>query len=105
MPFPAAGKGNDPKWGEFVGNTAPWNRYPWGFVTPCKKFSSVPVEDCTNQRSTCTALKGKRWDRGFVMCSISHVCHMILPLILELGRFNSCVPDRVQEEFDQQTSN
>ena len=112
----AAGKGNDPRnqqglpndvpeWGAYVGDMAPWNRYPWGTVTPCKRFSTVPVEDCTTRRSTCTALKGRRWKMGFVVCIVSHVCHMIPPLILTLGRFNSCVPDGVQDKFDQQASN
>ena len=60
----AAGKGNDPKWGEFVGDTAPWNRFPWGFVTPCKKYFICPSGRLYHSEEQMHSFQGPKMENG-----------------------------------------
>ena len=72
----AAGKGNDPKWGEFVGDTAPWNRFPWGFVTPCKKYYICPSGRLYHSEEHMHSIEGAKMGHGVCnVCPFTRMPH------------------------------
>ena len=81
----AAGKGNDPRnqqglandvleWGAYVGDMAPWNRYPWGSVTPCKRFFICSSGRLYNSEEHMHSIEGAKMGHG--VCNVCHVTRM-----------------------------
>ena len=75
----AAGKGNDgctkqgltnsvPEWGAYVGNIAPWNRYPHGSATPCKRFFICSNGRLYNLKEHMRSIEGAKMENG--VCSV-----------------------------------